>query len=96
MSSITSTSAPVKRYVTDEGRILNALDRARDLGHYARKVNDNHYRVYSAQNDGTEYDVFVTSSGLRCSCKSGQFGKVCKHLAKVGLRLNREGDSRLY
>lgn len=94
-NSILSHS-PVTRRITDDGRLLNALDRARDLGHYARKVNDTHFVVYSASNDGTQYDVFVTSSGLKCNCKAAQFGKVCKHAAKVGLRLNRERDSRTY
>lgn len=93
MNSITS---PVTRRITDDGRLLNAIDRAKNLGHYARKVSDNHYVVYSQNNDGAQYDVLVTASGLRCNCKAGQYGKVCKHAAKVGARLNREGDSRLY
>ena len=88
--------APVKRNVTEEGRVQNALDRARDLNHYARKVSANHYRVYSASNDSSQYDVFVTGSDLRCNCKAGQYLKPCKHVARVALRLNREGDKRNY
>lgn len=95
-TSIITQPATVKRYVTEEGRIQNALDRALTLGHYARRVTDNHYRVYSASNDGSQYDVFVTGSGLRCNCKAGQFHKPCKHVARVALRLNREGDKRNY
>ncbi len=95
-SIILTQPAPLTRRITDDGRLLNALDRARDLGHNARRINDNHFVVYSASNDGSQYDVFVTNSGLKCSCKAGQFSRVCKHAAKVGLRLQRERDARRY
>lgn len=97
MASITSTAAPVKRYATIESRIENAVNRAQhELGHYARRITATHYVVYSQQNDGTEYHVHLTASGLRCSCKAAQFGKPCKHAARVGLRLQREGYSGIY
>ena len=92
-SSIQQQPCPAqpKRYITDEGRIQNAIERAHNLGHYARKVSDTHYRVYSENHDGSQYDVRVTCSGLVCNCKAAQFGKVCKHAARVALRLQREG-----
>lgn len=95
-SPIIPQVAEVRRYVTDDGRVLNALDRARNLHHYARLVGPNHYRVYSENESGTSYDVLVTASGLRCNCKAGHYAKPCKHAAKVGLRLQREGDSRAF
>lgn len=93
---IITQSAPLTRRTTLDGRILNSLDRARNLHHYARLVSPGHWLVYSASNDGTAYDVCLTASGLRCNCKSGQWGKPCKHAARVGMRLNREGNGNAY
>jgi hypothetical protein len=80
-----------RRYITLDGRIDNALARAKQLGHNAIRVGDNHYRVYSASEPGVKYDIWVTSSGLACNCKAGHYGKPCKHAAKVAIRLQREG-----
>jgi hypothetical protein len=86
----TATITQERRYVTFEEREQRALERARSLGHYARKVSDTHFRVYSEQPGGGQYDVLLTCSGPKCNCKAGQWGKPCKHAARVALRLQRE------
>lgn len=81
----------LRRYVTEDGRLLRAIDRAHALRHYARKVSDSLYRVYSESEPGQQYEIRVTPYGLKCNCKAGYYGKPCKHAARVALRLARNG-----
>jgi hypothetical protein len=74
------------RRTTLDGRILHAMDRARASTRRVYQVGPTSYRIKSFE-DGPWYDLEVTRSGLTCSCPSTS---VCKHMAKLSMRLQRE------
>ena len=82
-----------RRYVTEEERVERAYQRAKVCPHKAWYVSPGHYEVISTSDPSKRYDIRVTGSGLRCTCKAASYGKPCDHAAKVALRLQRERRS---
>lgn len=81
-------------------RVQRALARARMWNAKSWKMGRGWYRVKSATETGSHYEVTIHSHGvgygvtphhLCCNCAAGVSGQPCRHGAKVALRLEREG-----
>jgi hypothetical protein len=71
--------------------IDKAVERARELRRYARQVSPTHYIVKSQDKPGVRYHVYLLDGGyLQCTCPAGDWGRPCKHAARVALRRQRE------
>ena len=74
--------------------LTRAFDRVAALKLRVLRRSDGGYRVHSSSNKDIYYDIHVyigPPSRITCSCPAHQFGRVCKHIAAVLLRLEREG-----
>jgi hypothetical protein len=65
-------------------KLQNAIARARQLRPTVHFLGERHFKVYSARNHN-EYEVrFAVADGVKlgeCSCRAGQEGLPCYHLA---------------
>lgn len=89
MSSYILTQSE-RRYTTYEGRICNALDKARRLRHNAIRLSKYTYVVKSQREGHPAHVIEVTEHGLQCDCEAAQNDMPCCHAAAVALRLERE------
>lgn len=74
-------------------REIEARARARHLGVRVEVVKpERHYRTRSQSEPGMVYNIVRTPIGWTCECKGFQMsGGVCKHVAQVERRSEREG-----
>ena len=77
------------RHVTDDGRIVRAYDRARTYPHNAIKRGAGVYSVKSEHDPRIAYTVQEVNGDLVCNCRAAQYGKPCKHAARVAMRIAR-------
>lgn len=73
-------------------REIEARARAKDMGVRVEVVEHGQaYQTRSQSQPGTVYSLNRTSSGWKCSCSGYGYTGVCKHLAQVQRRSEREG-----
>lgn len=73
-------------------REIEARARARDLGVRVEVIEaGNAYCTRSQSEPGTVYTMTRTPVGWVCECKGFVFTGVCKHVAQVERRSEREG-----
>lgn len=92
VSQVTSSSIAQtpRHYTTFDGRVLNAVDKAKARKARAMRLSEFTYMVKSQRPGHAPHIIEVTESGLCCDCESASYGKPCFHAACVGLRLQRE------
>ena len=77
-----------------EARQIEARARARHLRVRVEVVERaHHYLTRSQSEPGISYRLDRTSQGWECECRGYQYTGICKHLAAVERRSEREGWS---
>lgn len=75
-----------------EARQIEARGRARSLGVRVEELERAHaYQTRSQSQPGVIYSLNRTPSGWQCSCAGFIYTGVCKHVAQVERRSEREG-----
>ncbi len=75
-----------------EARQIEARGRARTMGIRVEVIEPTHaYRTLSQSQPGTVYGITRTPAGWSCECPGFIYTGVCKHIAQVERRSEREG-----
>ncbi len=73
-------------------RQVEARARARQCGVKVEVVSEaRHYRTRSQSQPGTVYTILRTPAGWACECEGYFHTGICKHIAQVERRAEREG-----
>lgn len=75
-----------------QAREIEARSRARSLAVRVLVIEPGRrYQTRSQSQPGLVYDIVRTPAGWACGCDGFRFSGVCKHLAQVERRSEREG-----
>ena len=77
-----------------EARQIEARARAKEKGVRVEVIESaRYYQTRSQSEPGAIYHIGRTPAGWTCTCKGYEFTGICKHIAQVERRSEREGWS---